>query len=101
MITSLVYHLSPLLEQKLHEATHLVSAMAESLELRLVNQYLAHGKGLNGERTNFPEREWRFIRTDMSLTEAYEGRTVVYQAARKRSACQLLQVEGSRWVSDE
>lgn len=43
MITYLVYHLSPLLEQKLREAKHRVSATAE---LRLVNHDLAHGKGL-------------------------------------------------------
>ena len=95
MITSLVYHLYAPLEQKLHEVKHRVSAAAE---LRLVNQDLEHGKGLNGERTNFPEREWRFIRMEMSVMEASEGRTVVHQAARKPSTCQLLEAEGSWWV---
>lgn len=78
----------------------MVSSTPEFLDLRLPNDYLAHGKGFNDERANFPDRERAgvFVRVETSLTEALEGGVEVHQAARKHSTCQLLEPEGSQWV---
>lgn len=47
---------------------------------------------------SFPDRGWRLIRMERNILEVCEGQIVVHQAARKCSACQLLEVEGSQWV---